>query len=324
MVSIEFQGTKARRNLQGTTDGDTSSGENDESDEAFTIPLLNSVLNPNGTISSSFTIPEPLRQYLEFDMKFSTNGDQFASIYSTTDSFKFDSDEISVKTSNPSPEEPTNPFEVSGTLEQIQATTSAVTQGTEALAMVGMAAGPAGAAVMRFTQILKVYNRLKYIGVGYGKRLDDYLTTIGQIFNDSEQDLDKINQIIKSEGGYGGKVSRYRVFGEPFSVLGWKVYAYFATFILNIVAKFLSSGVQTQGIVNKSAKAKIKVIGLLKHIHFMLFNMVLIDGSFYCSRVIAHIKVFSESGLFVIIISYVFIALVCLDIIEIFNTGLGL
>lgn len=57
----------------------------------------------------------------------------------------------------------------------------------EGISILGMsAAGSAGSMVMRFTQILKVYNRLKYIGVHFGESLDKFLIAVGEIFSDSE------------------------------------------------------------------------------------------------------------------------------------------
>jgi hypothetical protein len=177
---------------------------------------------------------------------------------------------------------------------------------------------------MRFTQILKVYNRLKYIGVIYGERLDNFLSAIGEIFNDSEQNVDKINHILHQEGGYGGKVSRYRVFAEPFSTLGWKVYGYIVTFLLKTIAEFMAKSIQSGNKMNKSVQTKLKFIGIFRHIHFMLFNMVLIDGAFFSTRVIAHIKMVEHSGMFVIAICYLLMLLIVLDLLDIFNTGLQL
>jgi hypothetical protein len=45
----------------------------------------------------------------------------------------------------------------------------------------GGSAGP----LLRATQILKMYNRLKYVGVNFGDKLDTLLTYIGRIFSDS-------------------------------------------------------------------------------------------------------------------------------------------
>jgi hypothetical protein len=45
---------------------------------------------------------------------------------------------------------------------------------------------------------------------------------------------------------------------------------------------------------SKTITAKgVKIINILRNIHFILFNLVLIDGVFYSSRIIANIK-FSE------------------------------
>lgn len=108
---------------------------------------------------------------------------------------------------------------------------------TEGLSLLGMSsAGSSGSMVMRFTQILKVYNRLKYIGVHFGDNLDDFLTAIGEIFSDSETLPEKIDQQRMAEKGWIGKISKFRVYGEFGSNLGFKLYVYFAL-------KFLAIGV---------------------------------------------------------------------------------
>lgn len=198
------------------------------------------------------------------------------------------------------------------------------TQAAEGLAMVSFAAGGAGPTVMRFTQILKVYTRLKYIGVNFGDGLDDYLTAIGEIFNDCETDINKINDILKKEGGYGGKVSRYRVYAEPFSTLSWKIFAYFTTFFLNLIAIMVAKWIQKTNQINKGIQKHLKIITLIRHVHFMFFNMVLVDGAFYSSRVIAHIKITEQSGILIIIICYLLLLFMTLDLWEIFKTGLNL
>ena len=51
------------------------------------------------------------------------------------------------------------------------------------------AAGSGGFGVIRFTQVLKIYNRLKYIGVFFGETLDSFLVKLGELFPDSKTDL---------------------------------------------------------------------------------------------------------------------------------------
>jgi hypothetical protein len=118
LISIEHRGS--RRNLQD----EEGAGEEGDPAENTALPLLESSLNENGTISSRMVIPETLRQYLEFDIKFTTNGNQFAAVIATEDSYKFSETEISIVAQNPNPQEPPNPFATDEKLKAIQDATA--------------------------------------------------------------------------------------------------------------------------------------------------------------------------------------------------------
>lgn len=92
-----------------------------------------------------------------------------------------------------------------------------------------------GSSIMRFIQILKVYNRLKYIGVFFGDNLQQVLNTIGNIFTDSEEGVDKIDRIRIQEASFKGKVSYYRVFMNMTSTMGWKIWAYLISFFVTLI-----------------------------------------------------------------------------------------
>lgn len=149
---------------------------------------LNSIHNPaNSTLSSYSQVPLNF-QHLEYlDIKIEANGYQHLIDPITQVSYVINHEpkEYTVKNNKvilPGNEyETENPF-----LLKLRAAAGAAMTGTEGLSLLGMGtAGSSGAMVMRFTQILKVYNRLKYIGVNFGDNLDTYLTAIGEIFSDS-------------------------------------------------------------------------------------------------------------------------------------------
>jgi len=54
----------------------------------------------------------------------------------------------------------------------MQQAATVLVKGAGALTFIGFAAGDSASSVMKFAQILKVYNRLKYIGVNFGDNLD--------------------------------------------------------------------------------------------------------------------------------------------------------
>lgn len=102
---------------------------------------------------------------------------------------------VELKVANKNIEAPENPYKTTGEFSGISSTTaSAILASTEGLSLLGMsAAGSGGFGVIRFTQVLKIYNRLKYIGVYFGENLDTFLVKLGEIFPDSETDLKLID-----------------------------------------------------------------------------------------------------------------------------------
>ena len=102
---------------------------------------------------------------------------------------------------NPNVVELPNPYALEEDVAQAQAIAGAAVSSVEGVTTLSMLSGGGGGPLLRATQILKVYNRLKYIGVEYGEKLDSYLDLIGQIFPDSEDDLDEIKKLQIMENG---------------------------------------------------------------------------------------------------------------------------
>ena len=206
-------------------------------------------------------------------------------------------------------------------IESLQQVTRIVAASAEALGLLGFFAGNSASKVMRFTQILKVYNRLKYIGVIFGERLESYLGTIGNFFKDSEENPLEINKIIVSEKGYNGKISRFNVFPSPFPVQGFRVYLYLLAFIFKAFANIYSNSLTFENQTEKSVVTKIRICWILRHVHFVVFNMILVDGIFFATRTIAHMNIDSNFNILTHIISYCMIAFIIVDILENLQVG---
>lgn len=172
---------------------------------------------------------------------------------------------------------------------------------TEGLSLLGLSsAGSSGSMVMRFTQILKVYNRLKYIGVHLGDSLDSFLIAIGEIFSDSETDPERIDLQRKIEKGWKGKISNFRVYGEFGSNLGFRIYIYFVFKIITLGLNHIGVPIiksRYERIQPKSEAAKLKnflvavrVVNIVRYLNFVVFNIVVVDGCFYASRIMIHLS----------------------------------
>ena len=101
----------------------------------------------------------------------------------------------------------------------------------EGIAAISMLTGGNAGPLLRATQILKMYNRLKYVGVNFGDRLDKLLVYIGRIFSDSVTDNASVERIKLMERGTVGKITRFYVIASIFKGIGWKLFAYIASFL---------------------------------------------------------------------------------------------
>jgi hypothetical protein len=196
-----------------------------------------------------------------------------------------------------------------------------VAASAEALGLLGFFAGNSAAKVMRFTQILKVYNRLKYIGVIFGERLENFLGMVGNFFKDSEENPNRINKIRMSEKGYNGKISNFNVFPNPEPVQGFRVYLYLSAFIFKTIANFYSLTLTFDNQTEKATVLKIRICWIARHVHFVFFNMILVDGIFFSARTIAHMKIDSNNGILTHIISYSMVTFIIIDILENLQVG---
>lgn len=139
---------------------------------------------------------------------------------------------------------PANPYKTKGEFSGISsAAASAVLASTEGLSLLGMsAAGSGGFGVIRFTQVLKIYNRLKYIGVFFGETLDKFLVNLGELFPDSETDLMRIDQQRLQEKATVGKISQFRVYSEIYKPIGPKLYVYIGISLLSLGVEWIGIG----------------------------------------------------------------------------------
>ena len=149
----------------------------------------------NQTLTGSSPVPKELQHNQFFDLEIESNGIQFLVDSLTKDSYVISQDKKKITVRNNKVALPEDKYKTKSDLAlSIKDSARVAMAATEGLSLLGMSsAGSSGSMVMRFTQILKVYNRLKYIGVDFGESLDNFLIAIGEIFSDSETDPEKID-----------------------------------------------------------------------------------------------------------------------------------
>lgn len=335
MKHIELLNYRLRRILE---DSDTVKN---------TTVSLSSIYHPDNNTLTSFTpVPKEFRHLEYLDLQVETNGFQYFTDLASGDSYAINHEPKHITVINNKVELPGNPYESNNKFVlMIKDAARGVATATDGLSLLGMGtAGSSGAMVMRFTQILKVYNRLKYIGVEFGVNLDAYLTAIGEIFTDSQKDLVKISRQRILEKGWKGKLSRYRVFVNFEENLGWKLYAYISICLIAIIMNHVLTGMINSQYQELSTKRytsweekkkifkpmvlKVRILTLIRYLRFVLFNMVAVDGSFFASRIIVHTfneGNFSDSSWMKnYILAILLMALMCLDFVNLMDSGFSL
>ena len=156
----------------------------------------------------------------------------------------------------------------------------------------------------RFSQLIKIFNRIYYVNLNFGKVLNSFLAEIEQ-FSKTQTETYSKDYMMNSVLGYRGKMSLRSVVRDFVNVLTWKVGLYITSWILK-----LSSFVFIQGEA-PVPRWLIKFIYFLPKIHTMLFNLVFVDFAFYGTHTALHFFVFPSNW-----IGYVFLLLFSLDIVE--------
>jgi len=139
-----------------------------------------------------------------------------------------------------------------------------------------------------------------------------------------------------TENGTQGKITKYRVIGNIFKPFGYKLWLYFTSFFLQIFLSIYISKLQRDLINGKVPSIDIKlvkILNILRNVHFILFNLILIDGVFYSSRILSHIKFMGaetvggvkvNSQVLNVFFSYMMFLFLWWDMLKLYYAGISL
>lgn len=97
---------------------------------------------------------------------------------------------------------------------------------TGAVVVGSLLSGSNASPFIKFTQKLKLYSRLRYIGIDFGKILSSFLEGISNFEKDS---INKNNNLVYYEDSYNYKLSKYKVNLMMFDKINYKVILYVLT-----------------------------------------------------------------------------------------------
>jgi len=180
---------------------------------------------------------------------------------------------------------------------------------------------------IKMLQVLKLFNRLRYININFGKLLTIFLEKTGAASKD--QSLDPDLMMVYSGGAYHGKLTKLKVMILFLTKLHWKSLFYIISFFMRFYTKSLVKKVKAlkskkDGIITYSNvdPRVCKKIFFQRKIHFILFNMVVIDFSFFCMRTMLYMRnPMDFNGYLHIVLSYFLLTLIIQDVFYVFKSA---
>ncbi|HYG84357.1 MAG TPA: hypothetical protein VD907_05795, partial [Verrucomicrobiae bacterium] len=159
-------------------------------------------------------------------------------------------------------------------------TTVAAPDSATGLAVMGtlLAADPTGT-FFRFTKILQIVNKLYFININYGKRLEAFLAKSSIVHNDES----KAQQLAYNSMLYRGKLTNKKVTlsGISMPLMMYKIIFYVLSWLLRGVKRLLLDNCIM-------GKVGIYFCHYANKVHLIIFNLVFIDFIWLAPRTLMH------------------------------------
>jgi hypothetical protein len=147
--------------------------------------------------------------------------------------------------------------------------------------MAVVALDPTGV-LMKFNQILKIINKLYFININYGIRLDAFLKGMGeQTANLTKEESD---EMIKQLDRYRGKLTKDKIPFDFLANMNYKIGLYLGVWFMWII-NFSLRTLQV-----KVAKWYLHVMYWSDKVHLIIFNLVFIDFIWYGAHTMLHAR----------------------------------
>jgi hypothetical protein len=140
-----------------------------------------------------------------------------------------------------------------------------------------MAADPTGT-FFRFTKILQIVNKLYFININYGKRLEAFLArSIGEVDDPTPEKPQKVFNRRTTRG----KLSLKEIPMDFVYIAGWKQWVYLGMWAMNLFKRFLLDNCIM-------GKVGIYFCHYANKVHLIIFNLVFIDFIWLAPRTLMH------------------------------------
>jgi hypothetical protein len=171
--------------------------------------------------------------------------------------------------------------------------------------------------MIRFMQILQLFNRLRYINTYFGKILSSFLEATGTISDDQTKNYNELENY--GMGKWKGKMNKYSVHILFTNAFLLKTCLYLLSFLAKIFSEFL---VRRMISAQKVNVRDCKIVYFTRKIHLLIFTIFLVDMSFYTARSIAHVKNYGSSmGGLNFFGGQILLVIMIIDLFSLFDTG---
>jgi hypothetical protein len=147
--------------------------------------------------------------------------------------------------------------------------------------MAVVALDPTGV-LMKFNQILKIINKLYFININYGMKLDAFLQGMGEKVGSSSNET--IDFMLHHLQNYRGKLTKEKVSIEFLANMNYKVGLYLGVWFLWLLNHALMA------FQVKVAKFYLQVMYYGNRVHLIIFNLVFIDFIWYGGHSLMHAR----------------------------------
>jgi hypothetical protein len=169
---------------------------------------------------------------------------------------------------------------------------------------------------LTFAQILKLYERMRFLNFKQGDRLTAFLDKIASILGKNEKQ--NATEFWSNSNKYTGKLAEYQIKMFLDSTFIFKLVVFYTLW----VARWILSDIFENMWMRKRAIPGIcKMIFFVRKLHFAFLNILLLDTFFYGTHALLHFNIYNPNMNY--LLSILNMVLVTLDMLRVLKVCLS-
>ena len=156
--------------------------------------------------------------------------------------------------------------------------------------------------------MMKLINRVRYIGTDFGLILTAFMEAMSWTVQDS---YDQPLEVLQFSGKSNNKLHKYWV--QPFILkrLHWPIALYLISYSLKFLIDYFVRGMRKVGRVDV---VKCKVIFYMRKAHYLIFNIFVCEFFFFGVHTILHLKMKDIFSMLNVVMAYAVLVVLIFDI----------